>query len=477
MPEAPTSSGRLGYRTTRGRETVEFWKEQLYSARAQWDDGDGDREPIRTMISELGFPLLMYKDGGNNVPSSKGERDAQRARYPHVDQVELNLPLRYTQKITSSIGDEEPEVRWLRDWTQPWEKHAYLFDTLTERMMSHAGAPENNAEGGKDVCSDGVTTFWMNFTYDLGADDLYRATESVDQIIDRILSDPDGYEPAEGADHELIAEVLEARAFDFSTDQRDPTGLVANALNLAATKHYAKAATDEKNPWRWRSNRLHLEHERLPYGTHALMDASTTDFRHARWVARLIRMPVRDARQHPAFHPSIRKELDFDAILDPTLQTTQSTYWSQMTDQEKDEYLGLCSIWEIHDRKFKEIIYLNDGLDRFLNAGTRNGVSRMRHPFLDQKGKPIVPAMGPHPGFFPCDVLAPQKPQRNNEKKKLGVPLLKPGMSLIYGITKLVSHYVQTVKRASSAVYEAHPKLNDASRRAIKAAPRTQSTS
>ena len=56
MAKDTQSLGRLGYRTNRGRETVEFWRSQLYAARQQWNETEAEREPIRTVISELGFP-------------------------------------------------------------------------------------------------------------------------------------------------------------------------------------------------------------------------------------------------------------------------------------------------------------------------------------------------------------------------------------------------------------------------------------
>lgn len=459
----------LGYRTERGKETVEFWKSQILEARRQWDIRDGVREAIRDVISEMRFPALMYKDGGAALSDLRTDAGA-RARYPHIDQIDLNLPLRYQQRLVSNIGDEVPEVIWGRNWTSPWEGHAHKFDVLTQRQMSRAGAPENNADGAKDVCSDGITTFWIMPTYEVTGDDLYRATESVDLVIDRILADPEAYQPAEGDDHELMGEVLEGRAMDWQTDQRDPSGVVSNALSLAASKHYAKAAKDKKATWRWRSQRLELEHTRLPYGTHALMDPSTSMFREARWVARAIRRPVVDARQNPAYHPQIRKKLQQDSF-DIVTGTSREAYpnrWTNATDNKDGEWLGMCTVWEIHDRKYHEIIYLNFGIEQFLNAGKKSGVSRMDHPFVTPEGREMIPRVGPYPGFFPCFFFAPSEPKRDDEQKKFGQPLLQPGMKLVYGIVKLLSHYVQTVKRSSSAIYEAHPKLTDSARRAIR---------
>jgi|GEM_PF-2585047 len=462
MPSGPSLLGR---RTEAGKETWEFWQTQLFEARSQWDRSSERREQIRRVVSELQFPVMMWRDRDDYIDDKTAA-----SQQPHVDQIDLNLAIRYLQKLVSNVGDEVPKITWEREWTSPWERHAAKFDTLQERQASRAGMPENNAEGAKDVCVDGVTSYWINFVEPLTASDLYRATESVDQVIDRVLADPEGYQPAPGAEHAMMAEVFESRADDFQTDERDPSGLVANALYLAAQKHYEAAAKDAKHPWLWRRDRLELQHERLPYGSHALMDPSATSFRNCRWVARLIRMPVADARAHPAFHPRIRKDLVQDsaeATTDPV--KNEMRRWSDAVDQtEKGEWLGMCSIWEIHDRKHKEIIYFNQNVNRFLNAGKVNGTSRMRHPFLDQKGMALIPPIGPYPGFFPCFFFAPSEPQREDYDRKTGQPLLEPGMNILFAITKLLSHYVGTVKRASSAIYEAHPKLGDAARRSIK---------
>lgn len=458
-----TTPNVFGSRTERGKDSVSFWRSQLYSARKQWDDADQDtREHLRSMVSDVELPPLMVQKAGIR------DRETLKRLFPQVDQIDMNLGIRYTQKLSSNIGDEQPEIKWTREWTKPWSEWASRWECLVTRYLEHAGAWENNADGSLDVCTDGLTTFWLNFSHNLSSDDLYRATESVDQVIERILQDPDRYEPAPGADHGLLAEVLEARAFDASTKLKDPTAVVSMALQHAADKHYAASASEGKSPYWWRNDRVQLVHERLPYGTHALMDASAVQFRGVRWVARLIRMPVEDARRHPAFHPGIRRDLTADEYVDPTLRQTMKVHWQGVTDRELGELTGLCSIWEIHDLKYKELIYLNNNMDRFLNAGKRNGVSRMRHPFLDESGKPIIPPIGHHPGFFPMDVLAPQKPSRNDEYKKLAIPLLKAGLHLIYALTRTVSHYVNTVKRASSAVYEAHPKLGVTARGAVR---------
>lgn len=458
----------LGTVSNAGREGIDIWKARIRAEERIWQERDVDREQLRCLLSEGEFPYLMVRDFGPGLGAN-----AMRRLNPQVDQIDMNLGACYHQKLRSNVGDEVPEVKWSRDWSDGFQDIAHLCDSFSQRVMAKAGAPENNAEATADYCTDGVSTFWLGLSYGLPSLDLQQATQGFEDVLQLVLTDPEGYQPVDGQDHAVLSALLEERATDAQLRIDDPSGALSEALLTGSFRHAQAAAKEAKHgkiDWRYES--LQITHERLPYGTHALMDSTAVTLPGARWVARRIRPPIEEARRHPAFHPGIRKQIQ-PAPFNGALRDGRMQLSDTQPDKVRGELGGRGDIWEIHDRKHKEILYLDLEMDRFLNAGYTsdkdgNRVSRMRHPFLDALGRSMIPAIGGHPGFFPCDMPAPLYPKKDDEFKKHGTPLLLIGKKILFALTKAKSHYVNALKRAASTIYEAHPKAGETAKRAVK---------
>lgn len=430
-----------------GRERAEDWHARLDAAQAEWEKREHLRVELRDMLGdELNFPLVMY--------GPPGQAEANRAANPGVDQVDLNLALRYANKVRSLVGDEEPEVRCSRDW-KGWERFGYLWDRLLTRILAQTGAPAEVSDGSAETCSEGSTTYWVGYAAPfLTASEVQEVAKGVGQRVKDAAMGAGESTPAD--DHQAMASVLVKSAFSKEAVVDDPSGMLGTNLIEAAGEHLEDAEEEAKEGLNWRVDRHRIVVYRLPMGTHALIDPSASSLRQARWVAELIRMPLDEAKSTEAFRQSWRDKLVPDgfedeeggprSITDPTLP---------------DSVDETVSFWRVWDRKYRKVHLIHRDIPEY-------GEVDDSYPFIDERGRPLITPMAGHPGFFPMILSAPQHSVGDGPQKPLAVPLLLPGLKILKSLAKCVSHYNNTVKRAATAQYVANDMTPDALLKSIE---------
>lgn len=419
-----------------------MWLSRLEAARVAWGEREDARDVLRSMVGDkMQFPLLMYGDG------DAATRAANRELYNHIDQLDVNLPLRYVQKVRSLAGDEEPEVRFSRDF-EGWNKAAVELDLLTTRLLGEAGAPDEMSDGCAQTCTDGLTTWWVRPTYEiLTRDELLQMGQPIQEKIQRELG---GQEPGRTDDHLKIAETAQDAALSPDLVEMDPSGAMSDALIDIRTAHLEAQQERDKKAQDWKVVVNGIEIRRLPYGTHALMDPSASKMRDARWVADCIVMDLEDAKRDDRLRPKFRENLSPEYPFGDPKEDATGTLATDSTQQLDPK----VRIWRIWDRKYKEVLLVSEGCDCF-------GNSDFAYPYVDTKGQLLIKPLMNHPGFFPAWMDPPLRPSGDDHQAALGAPLLLAGMKIALAVTKDVSHWHQAVKRASSTQYVYHPNCDD----------------
>ena len=422
---------------------VSLWHGRLRAAIERWEQEEPERETLRKMVSELEFPPLMAP------PMPDGDPDEGALEYAHVDQVNVNLMLRYVNKLKAHAGDEMPRITVPR--AEGREKIANLEDVLLQRVMGEAGAPEANLESVGYHCTDGNCAYWVFMPELPSAESLIQGVaKSMKAIVEEALQGV--AEPMPGQDYAAIARALvqaavaDPTALQVEDATTDPGAAGPSQLLFKAAEKFAEAADKEaKNPngWRYEKGKVQVESQILgKYGT--LIDPLACDLKDARWVARRITMTASEADKHDSLHPKARKHLKPDPIDERDGGITVRVSAADQETMEAEN--GVVVIYEIWDRENFARYYVNLGVNLYLQADEE-------YPYVNEDGDSIIKPIGTHPGFFPVVCEPVLKPVRRSPDQILGTPILKPGIPQQLEIIKLVSAYLGAVKRASAGVY------------------------
>jgi len=430
---------------------VSLWVARLDAAIRRWEAQEPERETLRRITSELVFPPLTAPP----QPQSSNDNwsDGGTLEYAHVDQVNMNLMLRYVNKLKAHAGDESPEIRVPRD--EGREQIAAIEDVLLQRVMGEAGAPEQNLDAIGYHCVEGNAAYWVVMPFLPSVESMIGVSTGFKEILEQARQGIGN--PVPGQDNAQIARnlveaVLKDQARLDEEEALTPAGETKESqLILAVAKQYAEYAEKiEKtgSEWAYEKGKVVVDVQTLgKYGT--LFDSQACDLRGARWVARRILMSQDEARDHPSFHPKARKHLTPDPVDDRNDGVTVNAQWAVAGNTGEDTLEtenGFVVVWEIWDREHFARYYINRNVNLFLQVDEA-------YPYVDIEGRSVIKPMGDHPGFFPlaCDPVL--KPVRKSPNQILGIPILSPGLPQQLEIIKLISAYLGAVKRASAGIY------------------------
>lgn len=433
------------YSKTAAGETVGFWRTELERAAKAWEKRETRRQELRQITSDLAFGRLIFFD----------KQDLED--HPEIDQRDFNILLRYMDKFRAHAGDEVPEVRWPRDMESvdprtgrpvSLGKYGDVLDRFTEAVMESAGAPEENEDGAMALCTEGISVWWWEMTGLPSVEDAAEARKGAREITDEAAKGE--HEPHRLQDHAALGEALPAGALSDPEMVREQVATSApgdapyeNVLR-AAGEHLEAEQKERKHPLDWRHGKFRLRCTRVPYGTHALRDASVVNPRDARWWARRLEIPLDEARRHPAFRPSVRKNLRVTPFEDQEQMVTVESS-AALPEEIAQGANGRVVVWHILDKKWQKEYLLPDEGDEFL--------AERDAPHTDGAGRSYLHPAGRYHGFFPVVECVPHPLTRHDGQKYLGRPLLEPGLKGQKAVIKLLSYYLHSVKQASSAYH------------------------
>jgi hypothetical protein len=423
---------------------VSLWHARITGAIERWKRNEPNREQLRQMVSEVKFPPLMAP------PSPITGGDQQSLEYAHVDQIDMNLMLRYVNKLKAHAGDEQPKITVPRGLGR--EKVARVEDSLLQRVMAESGANEALLDAVGYFCTDGNCATWVCMPYLPSAYEMMSASKSMDQIVQEAVAGI--VEPVRGQDFKAIAEHL--LTLSMSGDPTDRRVEMATADPMAPTKTdmlrraavtYANAADEfdkEGVEWREPMGRVSVEVQPMgQYGT--LVDPLATSLKTARWVARRVALTGAEARKHESFHPKARRHLKVEPVQSEQIGG-DSTRIILADNEQMDEENGLVIVWEVWDKEHNARYYVNMDVNLYLQADEK-------YPFVNEGGDSVIDPVGTHPGWFPCVIEPLMKPVRQGVMQIDGIPLLEPGRPQQLEIIKLISAMSGAIKRASAGVY------------------------
>lgn len=424
---------------------VSVWHSRIHAAIEKWEQDEAQRELLRKMASDLEFPPLMAPPEGEG---EGGYHLGTSYEYAHIDQVNLNLMLRYQNKLSSHVGDESPRQTWPRGKGR--EKLGRAEDRLMTRVMIEGSGPEALQATVPLYCTDGDAAVWVTMPKLPSKESLAGGRVSIEEILEAAKLGK--AEPLPGQDHKAIAmALLRAATADphklkmerVTTEAGQP---LESQLLFAAAEMFAREA--EKNEkagknydWDYDSSKVQIEVQPLgKYGT--LRDPLAPTFKKARFVCRRITLTQDQARNHPRFNPRAAKHLKPESVVDH--KGNHSSVRGKMDQELLDKENGLVVVWECWDRENFALYYVNLGVNLFLQKDET-------YPYTDENDKSVFKSIGSHPGFFPC-VIEPVMPRGRHDDPG-GVPLLAPGIPQQLEIIKLISAYLGAVKRSSAGVY------------------------
>lgn len=441
-----TADGRRDLSTSKAGEKASLWIARLDAAERQWEKGEALREMLRRIVSELEFPAYIS-------PPMADRADASAIENAHIEQVNLNLILRFVERLRSHAGDEEPQIVVPRDKGRT--QLAEAEERVLMRALSAGGAPEVLQEAVGLYCTDGNCVMWalMPFLPTLEALQVKRK-QTAERMREASVLGFD-IEPKLGEAAGDLAEAFMGAAFsdptggmleatdgsDGITRQSPVDKIVEAAVKLAeAERKWKKAGLG----WNETQGQVHYYMSPLgPMGT--LIDPTATHPRNVRWIARRVLMTMDEAAAHPSFHPDVRADLT-PVPLDSKRGHPEVQYVRGLSAEEVREENERVEVWEIWDRVAMARYYVSRSVDRYLNVDET-------YPYVDESGDPIHKPMGDHPGFFPCVYAPCMRGVRQNASALEGIPMAAPGMPQQQSIISMLSACLHAVKQASASMY------------------------
>ncbi|MFQ5503362.1 MAG: hypothetical protein ACE5F1_01035 [Planctomycetota bacterium] len=440
-----TKDGRKTLGHSLAGEKVGLWHARLDAAERQHKRGEALRETLRKIVSELEFPPLMAP------PRADDGADSSDFEYAHVEQINLNLLMRVLDKLKSHAGDESPEIRVPRDKGRTIV--AEFEDRLLTRAMERGGAPETLYDSIGHYFTDGNCALWAIMPFLPSATSLKKAAQGMQEKVREAAAFGADVEPQLGEDPERVARALQQGVFkdpkaillDAVTNPEDSAPTPMDMVMAAAAKYAATAMKNRKRGLAWDEWDNQVNYELSPLGPEGtLIDPTATNTRNVKWIARRILMRREDARNHPSFHPEVRKELETDPIDENRHEEVRPHKGLGKADLvDENEWVV---IWEIWDRVHKARHYVNRHVDRYLERDSE-------YPYVNEEGRPVIEPHGSHPGFFPCVYEPVKKGVRMNASALEGIPLGAAGLPQQVSIIKLISFYLHAVKQASASAY------------------------
>ena len=429
-------------KTAKG-ETVTFWRAELEKSWDEWEAKEATRQELRKITSdyELEEQLFPYGDDGPDGPV--------------IDQRDYHIIPRFKDRLMAIGGDEKPEVRMpraLSGFDQSGKvvqlsKVGEIQDRLAMLAMSMAGAPEEYEDGMGAIVTEGITAHWWEMTGLPDAAEEAQARQSPDEIMEAAKAGRDA--PGRLQDSAEIgaamgqAAVSDPRAaevqFVTHPDGESPTERVIDA----GAAHIDDAAREESGyPFHWRDGRFKIKCTRYPVGKWFRMDSRVWRHKDMRWMARLIPMEAEEARTHPAFRPSVAKDLKTEVFESENVTSNVTAHaLPEDSADTNDDAMGRVLVWHILDKKHGREYFLGNEGDKFL--------ADRPAPNLDTSGRPILRAAGRYGGFFPVSLQWGKMPTRNDAQKLYATPLAMPGLKGAKLVVKLISYYNHAVKQAS----------------------------
>lgn len=427
-------------------ERVELWHARLDAAERAHEKNDALREVLRRIVSELDFGTLMG-------PAVAEDDTISAEEYAHVEQYDLNLILRFVNKLRAHASDEEPEIRTPRDRGRTTVADAE--DRLLTRVMAIAGGPEVIADSVGLYSTDGNCALWVLMPNLPTKESLEEVRKSVREIVAEAGEKGMGVEPALGQDKDRIASALQQAALS------DPEALLVDAVvaplggpespidkMMAAALKYAHAAAKErKKRIGWdQGDGMSVLVEIQPLGKNGTLIDPTSP-RCPRWMARRLDMDIDEAHNHPHFHPDVRKDIKPQPIDPDGRDGTELVRPTKgVASKEIDKENSRAVVYEIWDLYHHARHYVSREVDRYLETDES-------YPYVDEAGNDIIKPIAGHPGFFPCVFEPLMKGVRRNAQRWEGIPIAAPGLASQLAIIKLLSYYLHAVKQSSASVY------------------------
>lgn len=368
------------------------------------------------------------------------------------DQVNVNLMHRWLQKLRAHAADEDIRVRFPRDWVETSE----VMDVIDRAVMAEAGRmglPQLYAEGVGDWGCIGSMWTWLEIPNLPSREDVIQGSKGADEIMAEARAGV--HEPSPFQDNERLSEVLSGAA------SSDPLRVAAEAASSdlgaapfelateAAAQHAELEEEEEAHPLRWRHEEFMLTAMRVRLGESFFLDPTVTEFRDARWVARMILMPVDEAHRHPMFRPGIRTKLKGTVTgatdIWQSERDAKMSRYAAPSDKAGDEDALVC-VFHILDKKWGTQHFIAEGCDEFLERDEA-------FPYVDENGRPLIRPLGRHPGFFPVYPCRPITTTRCDIHSVFGIPGLRMGLESQKSYIKMLSRFLEVVKKSASAKY------------------------
>ena len=336
------------------------------------------------------------------------------------------------------------------------EQFSVMLGELLLRVWMESGAQREWGSAIFDLCGLGASCVWYGFHADVvTAKTAEGASEGVEETTARALRGD--VEPAEGQDHALAAAALDASLNDPVNRLAMPVQAQA-ALAQAATAQDEAALDEAEQPVDVRVENRSIWARRLKVCRDVIWDHTVSDIGDIRWVARLVRLALDQARKFGGFSGGARSRIGEDDLV-----ALDSNEVELVRDQEEEPATGVENgrflYWEVWDKAAQTVHYICEGMDEYLEESED-------YPYRDPStGRPAVP------GFFPCSISAPIKHSLPVPERTLGLPLIAPGYPIQRQIVELHDFAIESAKRHSKRIYEYPEGMDEDKVQAIVDAP------
>lgn len=415
-------------KSRRAREEIGLWLGRIKASKTHFNQLLRERDEYERALALI---------DGTRSWTGGSIQDAMAADALFKQQ-SVPLSFRYAVWLQAQTAGDTPVIKYPRGANGD-EQFALTLEELLLRVWAESGAQKEWAQAIFDLCAFGSCCIWYGFHAEIiTAEEAEAASEAVEDTVSRALRGDT--EPAEGQDNALAAAALDAAL-------KDPVNRLAlpaptqMALAQAATEQEMAAVEAEKEPGTPRVRSRSIWSKRLKIGKDVIWDHTVNDLKDARWIARLVRLSLREAKEFDGFSGGARSRIAEDKLvaLDANdVELVRETDDKPANSVENGRFL----FWEVWDKAARTVHYISEAMPEYLEASED-------YPYRDnQTGEPAIP------GFFPCSISAPLRHGMAVPSRTTGIPLIAPGYPIQRDIVKLHDFAIESAKRHSKRVYE-----------------------